>query len=166
MSNDIVGQMVQQMGLTPQMAEQLQYQQGGMAPNQGQGGMGGLPTTPEEQMRLMQAAQQPMQQQQQQQPMYEESETDTESTASTESDVDLDRAGLGTKSQSFMDNIMGYLRDPLIIMVLFVIFNLTQVTDLVKKALPATVTGNVYYFLAVKALLMGVSFLTSKLVIA
>ena len=97
----MVADMVQQMGLTPDMADQLQKgQQGGMA------GMGsgrgmvapGLPTTPEEQMRLMEAAQnphppQPPQLTQQPIPEYVASESETESTASTESEVDLAHVG-------------------------------------------------------------------------
>ena len=175
MSKDIVNQMVEQMGLTPQMADQLQQnQQGGMAgyPGAGQQGYGmgpGLPTTPEEQMRLMEAAQQgpgpgpggppPMQ------PEYD-SETETESTASTESDVDLAKVGLSSPPKGFMDSLMDYLKDPLVVVVLFVILSLTQVTDMIKGLLPAMITGNNYYFLAVRSLIMGSLFLVSKLVIA
>lgn len=171
MSKDIVNEMVQQMGLTPQMADQLQnQQQGGMAGYPG-GGMGqgpGLPTTPEEQMRLMEAAQQPQYQQPpQQEPDYgSESDTDTESTASTESDVDLAKVGLNCPPKSMMDYVMDYLKDPLIIVVLFVILSLTQVGDIMKRFLPSLITGNSNYLLVFKALIMGVSFLISKLVIS
>lgn len=181
MNQDIVGEMVQQMGLTPQMADQLQNQQGGAAGYPGQGGHGGypgagagagpgLPGTPEEQMRLMDAAQRGMQPQgppPQQGPVPDYETESTESTVSTESDINLDKVGLGLGGQkSMMDSIMEYLRDPLIIIVLFVIISLSQVTDLLKKALPAVINSNTYYLLGVRALLMGGAYLTSKLVIA
>jgi hypothetical protein len=171
MNKDIVTEMVQQMGLTPQMADQLQNQQAGMANYSGGPGPGGpgLPATPEEQMRLMEAAQNPRQYQQppmQQEYPEEESETeDTDSSASTESDVDLDKVGLNSPSKGLMDSIMDYLRDPLIVMVLFVILSLSQVSDMIRKMLPAIITGNTYYLLGVKALIMGSSYLTTKLVI-
>lgn len=173
MNRDIVSEMVQQMGLTPQMADQLQNQQGGMAgvpPGMGSMGPGGpgLPTTPEEQMRLMEAAQQPPQPPQHQQPMpeYEDSETETESTASTESEVNLEKVGLNSPPKSMMDNIMDYLKDPLIAVVLFIILSLSQVGDMIRKMLPAMITGNTYYLLGVKGLIMGGLFLGSKLVIS
>jgi len=172
MNKDIVTEMVQQMGLTPQMADQLQnHQAGGMANYSMGPGVGGLPATPEEQMRLMEAAQNPRQYQQPpvQQDYQDENlelETeDTESSASTESDVDLDKVGLNSPSKGWMDSIMDYLKDPLIVMVLFVILSLSQVSDMIRKLLPVMITGNVYYLLGVKALTMGTAFLTSKLVI-
>jgi hypothetical protein len=174
MGKDIVSEMVQQMGLTPQMADQLQ---GGMCyqPEIGQGQGHGLPSTPEEQMRLMEAAQHPPQSisapqksQSQSRPVqYEDSESDSdsESTASTESAINLTKIGLKTPPKSMIDNIMDYLKDPLIVMVLFVILSLSQVSDMIKKMLPSVVTSNVYYLLGVKALIMGSAFLGSKLAI-
>ena len=181
MDTDIANNMINEMGLTPQMADHLQNQQGNMGMGMGQGGMGqggmgqggmggqgGLPTTPEEQMRLMAQAQQPMQQQMPpQQPMqeYASSESSSESTTSTESEINLGKAGLGGQPKSMMDNIMDYLKDPLIIMVLFVILSLAPVGDALKRLLPFMITSNVHYMLGVKALIMGVTFLAGKLVI-
>ena len=170
MNKDIVTEMVQQMGLTPQMADQLQNQQAGMATySMGPGsGAPGLPATPEEQMRLMEAAQNPQYQQPPMQQEYseEESISDTESSVSTESDIDLNKVGLNSPSKGLLDNIMDYLKDPLIVMVLFVILSLSQVSDMIRKMLPAMITGNVYYLLGVKALIMGSTYLTTKLVIS
>lgn len=169
MSNrDIVSDMVQQMGLTPQMADQMQNQQGGMAGVPYSGGYGpggpGLPSTPEEQMRLMEAAQQPPMMQQQM-PEYD-SDSETETTASTESDVDLEKVGLNSPPKGWVDSIMNYLKDPLVVMVLFVIINLSQVGDLLRKVLPAMLVGNSYYFIGAKALIMGTVFMGSRLVIS
>lgn len=164
MNRDIVTEMVQQMGLTPQMADQLQNQQGGVPVMDGYGPRPGLPATPEEQMRLMEAAQNPQPLQQPQIPDYDMSESESESTASTESNVDLAKVGLNSPPNSFIDNIMYYLMDPLIVMVLFIILSLTQVSDLLKKILPSVINNNTYYLLGVKSLAMGSMFLGSKLV--
>jgi len=170
MNRDIVTEMVQQMGLTPQMADQLQNQQAGMANySMGSGAGPGLPATPEEQMRLMEAAQNPQYQQppmQQEYPEEVESISDSDSSVSTESDIDLDKVGLNSPSKGLLDNIMDYLKDPLIVMVLFVILSLSQVSDMIRKMLPAMITGNVYYLLGIKALIMGSTYLTTKLVIS
>lgn len=173
MNKDIVTEMVQQMGLTPQMADQLQNQQAGMATySMGPGSGGpGLPATAEEQMRLMEAAQNPQYQQPPIQQEYQEQEeeesiSDTDSSVSTESDIDLNKVGLNSPSKGLLDNIMDYLKDPLIVMVLFIILSLSQVSDLIRKMLPAMITGNVYYLLGVRALIMGGAYLTTKLVIS
>lgn len=170
MNKDIVTEMVQQMGLTPQMADQLQNQQAGMATySMGHGSGGpGLPATAEEQMRLMEAAQNPQYQQPPMQQEYQEEESisDTDSSVSTESDIDLNKVGLNSPSKGLLDNIMDYLKDPLIVMVLFVILSLSQVSDMIRKMLPAMITSNVYYLLGVKALIMGSTYLTTKLVIS
>lgn len=164
MSRGIVDDMVNEMGLTPAMADQLQQQQanGNYSSGMSGGGMsgGGMPGTPEEQMRLMDAAQrgQPMPM-----PQYEES-TDESSEASTESDLDLEKAGLAGKPKSMLDNMMEYLRDPLIIIVLYIILSLTQVDKLIKQVLPAMVSGHTYYYLGTKGLLLGIAFLLSRLV--
>lgn len=183
MNKDIVRDMVDQMGLTPQIAEQLQQQQHQsqmyQPQHQQQPSMGsyspggpGLPSTPEEQMRLMEAAQNAQQGQPVPvPPQYEggvdSSESDSVSdTVSTESDIDLEKVGLNSPPKSMIDSIMDYLKDPLIVIVLFFIISLSQVGDMIKKVLPPVVTSNIYYFIGVKALLMGSAFLTSKLVIS
>lgn len=161
--------MVQHMGLTPQMADQLQHQasMSGNYPvgysNPGVAGPG-LPSTPEEQMRLMEAAQNPPQYQPQEMPM-EDTES-SESSASTASDVDLEKVGLSSAPKSTLDTVMDYLRDPLVIIVLFIIINLSQVSDLIKKLMPPVIASNLYYLLGIKAVIMGVTFLVTKMVIS
>lgn len=191
MSQDIVSEFVDQMNLTPAMADQLQnqqYSQGGMDPGAGGMGMGmgmgtgmgtgmALPTTPEEQMRLINSAQHPQsppppplsQQQYTDEPAandsYEISTASTSDTAESESGIDLEKVGLGGPQKTMMDSIFDYLKDPLLIIVLFVIISLTQVDQLIRRVLPALITGNVWYYLFTKAFLMGLTFLLSKLVI-
>jgi hypothetical protein len=174
--------MVQDMGLTPQIADQLQSQQ------QQMGQMG--PGSAEEQMRMMQYAQQqaqqppmqmpPMQMQPQAPPApplqpqsvppgYDTaSETPSESTASTVSEIeaDLEKVGLNIAPKSTIDNVMDCLKDPIIVIVLFIVFSLTPVGDMIKKLLPLVITSNNYYLIGIKALLVGGLFLGSKLVIA
>jgi hypothetical protein len=173
MNTDIVSEMVGQMRLTPAMADELQRQQtGGGGGYSGGGGGGGyasqpgFPENPEEQMRLMEQAQiGTMPQQQQQQPPMQEYEEISEVTSnSTESELDLEKIGLVGKPKSMMDTIMDYLKDPLIVIVLYVILSLVQVDKLVKQVLPAMISGNTYYYLAVKGLLMGTLFLGTRLV--
>lgn len=194
MNQDIVSEMVGEMGLTAQMAEQLQGQQGGsdsmpanysmQGPGMMQGGPG-LPQSPEEQMRLMNSVQeqgqghgqQPLMQmpppppQEQQPPQIPEDDQydDSISTASddsTESEVDLQAVGLAGKPKSWLDTIVDYLKDPLLVIVLYIIISLTQVDDLIKKMLPAIILSSSYYVLAFKGLLLGTMFLTSRLVIS
>lgn len=177
MSQDIVSEFVDQMNLTPAMAEQLQnqqqYSQGGMDPGAGGMGMSALPTTPEEQMRLMNAAQHPMPPPQQyaDEPMpddpYEVSTASTTDTAESEGGLglDLEKVGLGGPQKTMMDTVFDHLKDPLLIIVLFVIISLTQVDQLIKKVLPALITGNVWYYLFTKAFFLGLTFMMSKLVI-
>lgn len=182
MSQDIVSEFVDQMNLTPAMAEQLQNQQysqgggggGGMGMNNGMG-MSALPTTPEEQMRLMNAAQNPapppqfQPQQYADEPMqddpYEVSTASTTDTAESEDGLNLEKVGLGGPQKTMMDTIFDHLKDPLLIIVLFVIISLTQVDQLIKKILPALITGNVWYYLFTKAFILGLTFMLSKLVI-
>jgi hypothetical protein len=174
-NNDLVSQMVQHMGLTPQMADQLQSQ----AQMPGNYPVGysnpsvagpGLPSTPEEQMRLMEAAQNPAQAERligyQPQEMPMEDTESSESSASTASDVDLEKVGLNSAPKSTLDTVMDYLRDPLVIIVLFIIINLSQVSDLIKKFMPPVIASNLYYLLGIKAVIMGVTFLVTKMVIS
>jgi hypothetical protein len=182
MSNqDIVSEMMGQMNLSPAMAEQLQNQQAGGYHPMGEapgGGMDGLPHTPEEQMRLMQSASQYEQQSQQsQQPQYQQqndqqqndqydSSSVSSSQATAESDLDLEKAGLAVgTSKTLIDTIGEYLKDPLIVIVFYVIISLTQVDTLIRKVLPAIISQNVYYYLGTKAFLLGLAFLISKLIL-
>jgi hypothetical protein len=177
MSQDIVSEMMGQMNLSPMEAENLQNQQGsyapmGEAPGMGMGMNQGLPTTPEEQMRLMSTASNPppMQQPQYEIPQpaesYDDSSILSSSEGSIESNLDLAKVGLSGTQKTMMDTIGDYLRDPLLVIVFFVIISLTQVDTLIRKVLPGMITGNVHYYLGIKALIMGLSFLLSKLAFA
>jgi len=150
---DIVTNMVNEMRLTPERAEFLQQQQ-----NQLNNSGNFQQMTPEMQMKMMQMASQP----QQQQPPPPQYDSDTAST-STQSTVSEDNNNKHT--QSTFDNIMNYLRTPLIIAVLFIIFNLIQVDGLIKQLMPAIIKNSMYYYLSVKGLLVGGSYLLTRLVI-
>jgi hypothetical protein len=221
-NQDIVTEMVNQMGLTPQMADQFQQQgtpqmspSGGMQqgmPQMQQGmpqmqqGMPqmqqGMPQmqqqggpSPEEQMRMMDAAQSGPSQLSQQIPAQQPSfgdiplhemrsqeapsskllnisppediryESESSSTESTESEINLEKAGLGTLPQSWTDTITNCIRDPIIVIVLYIIFNIPQVSDLLVRFLPAMLKSNSYFILAIKALLIGITFMVTKLVV-
>jgi hypothetical protein len=194
MSKDIVSEMVQQMGLTPQMVDRMQDQGQGYPQYQGMpggamqggamqgmhgmqggampGGMGGLPSTPEEQMRLLQDAQSAAQAQGQAPPVddyagqnHQANQGDDESSqASTESDIDLEQIGLG-HSRSTIDIIMEYLKDPIVVLVLYIILNLPEVDTLIRRTLPSNISGNVYYYLAIKGLILFSAYLLSRIIL-
>ena len=208
-NQDIVTEMVNQMGLTPQMADQFQQQgtpqmppsssmpqmQQGM-PQMQQAGMAQMQQggpSPEEQMRMMDAAQSGPSQLSQMPPQQpslpdiplhemlpeEESkpinipppediryESESSSTESTESEINLEKAGLGKPPKSWTETITDCVRDPIIVIVLYVIFNIPQVSDLLVRFLPAILKSNSYFILAIKALLIGIAFMVTKLVIA
>lgn len=183
MSKDIVSEMVQQMGLTPQMVDRMQdpgqgqgYQQpypgGGMQGGMGggmPGGMGGLPSTAEEQMRLLQEAQTAAQSHhappaEDYRPAVAPEEGDDSSDASTESDIDLEQIGLG-HSRSTIDIIMEYLKDPIVVLVLYIILNLPQMDTLIRRTLPSSISGNVYYYLGIRASLLFGTYLLTRLVL-
>ena len=225
-NQDIVTEMVQQMGLTPQMADQFQ-QQGTAAPQMPPSGQGqGMPQmqpnmmppqmqqqgmipqmqqsmphmqqgpSPEEQMRLLDAAQSgpsQLSQQMLQQPsevapdiplhemlppeaggslpnnipppedLYE---SESSSTVSTESEINLEKAGLGKPPKSWSESIIDCVRDPIIVIVLYVIFNIPQVSDMLVRFLPAILKSNSYFILGIKALLIGLTFMVTKLVVS
>jgi hypothetical protein len=234
-NQDIVTEMVNQMGLTPQMADQFQQQGTPQMPPSG--GMQGMPQmqqgmpqmqqgmpqmqqgmpqmqqgmpqmqqtmppmqqggpSPEEQMRMMDAAQSGPSQLSQQIPAQQPSlgdiplhemlpqespsskllnipppediryESESSSTESTESEINLEKAGLGKPPKSWTETITDCIRDPIIVIVLYVIFNIPQVSDLLVRFLPAILKSNSYFILAIKALLIGISFMITKLVVA
>lgn len=92
------------------------------------------------------------------------SNSSSESTNSTNSVADMHTLGLdGTKPKSFLDNVLAYLKDPLVVIVLFVIINLAPVDKLFQQYLPALIKSNNYYYLGSKGLVLGAAYLTSKL---
>ena len=224
-NQDIVTEMVQQMGLTPQMADQFQQQ--GTAPQMPPSGHGqGIPQmqqnmmppqmqqqgmipqmqqsapqmqqgpSPEEQMRLLDAAQSGPSQLSQQMPQQPSEfvpdiplnemlppevggsppnnipppedlyESESSSTVSTESEINLEKAGLGKPPKSWSESIIDCVRDPIIVIVLYIIFNIPQVSDMLVRFLPEILKSNSYFILGIKALLIGVTFMVTKLVVS
>ena len=165
-NRDIVNQLTDEMGMNQQMLQNMQHQQLSQMP-MGGGAMdfGGAD---QQQMMMMQQA---MQQQQQQgaprqppTPDYDDSSSIT-SSSSGSVEMDLDKLGLNVAhNKGFMDNILDSLRDPIIVVVIFVLINLTQVDALLKSVIPYTFSYGMY-FIGIKGVLIGLVFLAIKLVL-
>lgn len=184
--SDIVGQMTREMNLTGDMLDAMQQQQ---MMQQSVSGMGGMPQqqstgmdfsqmSPQQQMQMMDAVNQQTQQMPQQMPQAPqyESESDSESNSSnsnsnsTNSDLGDERRinslGLGSKHgpMGWGDTIVHYLKDPLIIMVIFILLSLTQFDGILKPLLPALINNGLYY-IGIKGLSAAVMFFIIKLII-
>ena len=61
---------------------------------------------------------------------------------------------------------MDYLKDPIVIVLLYIILNLPQVDSLIKKALPVALAGTIYYYIAFKGLFLGAVYTLTRLVLA
>lgn len=160
MSRDIASQVISEMGMTPQMADELHRSQMAMQPGYGMagGGMpgygmpggyvnGGMP-----QSMIPNQMQQPPQQYQPQ-PM---GPPDVSTESSSNDDEELKKLGLGQSS------FMSYIKGPLIVMVIVFVLCLTQVDGLLKGLLPIL---NGYKLVAAKAVMGGLIYLGSLLVI-
>jgi hypothetical protein len=158
--NDIVTSMVNEMGLTPSRAEFLQNQQGqplnmqtgGMMPP----GMGGE-DYPESQLEMMESAArgdpepyraapvQPASRRapvQEEEPEYEEEEEEEEEKVES----------------SFFDRLLRYMKTPVIVGLIFVLFSLPYTNTVFQQILPAVLFGNSTYYLLIKTVLVGLSF--------
>jgi len=62
------------------------------------------------------------------------------------------------------DSILNYLRDPLIVITLLILLNISQVESLVKSVIPYAFSYGVY-FTGIKALIGGLVYLVVKLVL-
>ena len=183
--------MTDEMGLSPQMLQNMQSSQGqghgggGMPPQipqmMPQGGMGGggmgidfSQLTPEQQMLMMQqvAQQQPPNQVHQvaessHQPNNWEddaSSSDDSSDSSSSAEMDLDKLGLSGRSNGIFDKIFYYLKDPLVVLVLFILFSLIQFDNIFKPMLPYFLNSGLY-FIVLKGLIASGLFFVIKLVI-
>jgi len=62
------------------------------------------------------------------------------------------------QNKNGMYRILDELKTALIIGVLFIIFSIPQVDDLIKRVIPSSYTGSMYILLLVKAILLVVVF--------
>lgn len=153
---DIVGQIANEMNLTGDMLDAMQQQQiAGM-----QGGMAGVPDisqlTPQQQMAMMDRYNQQASQQVPQQVYDGQSDSSSDTSSS-----DL---GLNGKPMGWMDSLVDKLKNPIIVVVIFIIFSLTQFDGLIRPMLPVILNSG-FYFLTVKALCAGVTFLLTQLLL-
>lgn len=160
--SDIVAQMAGEMNLTGDMLTAMQQQQQmGMTgmPGMGGGMAGGMPDisqlSPEQQMAMMDAYNRQAAGVGSGQPMLQ---PDDASSVSSSSSSMSDTAG------SWTDNIVSYLKAPVIVMVIFILFSLTQLDGVLKPLLPLILAGGLY-FTALKGALAGLTFLLIRLVI-
>ena len=179
-SRDIVHQMTDEMGMNQQMLQSMQQQQlsqlgqDPMAQMQmPQPSMDFGQLSPEQQMMMMQQASQqgqqyqtgPSQAHQAQAPPEFDDSSSSSSSSSGSSNIDLNELGLGVSSnRGFFDSILNYLKDPLVVIVIFIILNMGQVESLVKSLIPYAF-GYGVYFTGIKALIGGLIYLAVKLVL-
>jgi hypothetical protein len=172
-SRDIVNQMTDEMGMNQQMLQNMQMQQVSqfgqpmpqMMPQQPGMDFGQL--SPEQQMMMMQQAAQGPQQPSQEPPEFDDSSSSisSSSSGSGSTDADLNALGLGSSSNGGMfESLLNYLKDPLIVIVLIALLNITQVESLVKSVIPYAF-GYGVYFTGIKALIGGLVYLAIKLVL-
>lgn len=178
MSNDIVSDMIKEMQLSPQRLQEISSQDpvnGQMQmPMQMQPGQGGqnpiqMQQSPEQQLQAMQLLQQ--QEQMKQQLQYQQqlqqlqmqqaqaqaqAQDNAESTESTGSIIDTTQFGMTQKGEgSLVDQILGQLQNPLIVIVAFIIMSLPQVTTGLNKLLRAYISPKSYIMLALRAVFAG-----------
>jgi hypothetical protein len=192
----MVADMVKEMGLSPQQIQQMDAQrQLGTAGTAGTAGMqqqpqqGNLPIgemTPEDQMKIMEQMQQQQQIQQHQQQMQTPQQvppqqfqqqpdidsSDSDSTVSTASDVSLDqlqKLGIGNSESietGFFDKLLNNIKLPIVVAIIFIIISLPQVDTLLASVIPSKINNNLYYNLAIKAILGALMFLLFNMFLA
>ncbi len=177
-SRDIVHQMTDEMGMNQQMLQSMQQQQLSQLgqdpmsqmqmasmPQMPQQGMDFGQLSPEQQMMMMQQASQQGGPPTHQAPPDFDDSSSASSSSSGSSEVDLNELGLGVSSnRGFFDSILNYLKDPLVVIIIFIILNMSQVEGLVKSLVPYAF-GYGLYFTGIKAIIGGLIYLAVKLVL-
>ena len=167
-ASDIVTSMVNEMGLTPSRAEFLQNQQGQpLNMPAAQGMMPGGPEypDPESQLEMMETAArgEPESYRARGPPAqvrYQDEEQDEQ-----EDEEDQDEPEVTPPPESFFDRLLRYLKIPVIVALLFVLFSLPYTNTVFQQILPAVILGSSTYFLMVKTALVGLSFAVVHLAI-
>jgi hypothetical protein len=184
-SRDIVHQMTDEMGMNQQMLQNMQQQQMSQMPMPA-GGMqppaavdfGQL--SPEQQMMMMQQSavvqpppfqggppmppQPPMAPPQAHQREYDDSSSISSSSSGSGS-VNLEKLGLGVSSnRGWFESILNYLRDPLFVVVIFVIMSLPWMDSVLKPIIPYGLAYGTY-FIGIKGVLAGLLYFLVKLVV-
>lgn len=220
MSQDIVSQMVNEMGVSPGALQQMSDQSQGYAnanpamqqgmPPPGQPGQGmpmqpgqpmqgmqqmqpgqtmqpsGQPAmsqmdiqnmSPEQQMMYLQSIQQNGQMPQQTQQQYQQQQdlqiaddnsSQSDSTISGENvDTSFDMANYGIPNSdgNLVDQILEKIKLPIAVMVLVFLVCLPQFNNQFDRLLPTKIIGNNYYYIASKAVLVGLVFFGLQLIL-
>lgn len=182
--SDIVSDMSREMNLSPQMIDSLQQQQANYGMPQPNGMMqppmgmtGGMQQAPqlsaEQQMAIIQQARQQelmasqqnypqdYQQQQPQHQQYQHQRPQTPESSDTSSSLSSEELSapqdFGIKSdKSFLDSLLENLKAPITVIIIFVLFNMPWIDELLAKFTHTMVMNNAYGYLGYKALLAGV----------
>jgi hypothetical protein len=172
---DIVGDMMNEMNLTPDRAAFLQQQSqmpmqgGGMMqmpqmPMQG-GGAGMMPGMPM-QMPSMQpdisGGMSPDQQLQMMQAMGSGADDETTTDVSQYQQSESEQRAHETEPESTVEMICRIGKGPLIVGLLFVIFSLKYVDDIIRQILPAFLESKEIYFLLAKAVFVGAGYMLTR----
>jgi hypothetical protein len=156
---DIVGQITSEMNLTGDMLDAMQQQQ------MRSGIPGSMPgsvpdfsqLSPQQQMAMMERYNQQASQPMVPPPVYDAKSDGTSDTSSSD-------LGLDGKPMGWMDSLINKLKNPIIVVVIFIIFSLTQFDGLIRPLLPAILNSG-FYFLCVKGLCAGLTFLLTQLLL-
>ena len=160
-NNDIVTNMVNEMGLTPARVDFMQGQQSNSNP----------PLDSQLQMMDNFASQEPQQQQQQQQHIPQEYQQQQPQQQQQMPYDDIEDDGISNQSydqmsppdaekppMSWLDTLLMYLKTPSIVAFIFLIFSLPYTGQLITQILPLFISNNGTYLLLLKSLLVAVSF--------
>jgi len=176
--SDIVADMVNQMGMSPQQLQQMsdQQQMAGngngqmLAMNPAMGNYQGMqPGTgmdvqsmsPEQQMAYMRQIQQQgqgmgmPQQQQMMLPPQDDSDDESSDDETVDDNEHIDSDFGMNNNGGFMDDLFSLAKMPLIVIVIFFVLSYPAVIGNIDKLLPTRVLTNTYYHVGARALLAG-----------
>jgi hypothetical protein len=184
-SRDIVNQLTEEMGMNQQMLQQMQQMPQQMPMQQmpmqqmpmqqmpmqqmpmQQGSVDFSQLSPEQQILMMQQNMEKPQTEPQQAAKPDQwddssSESSSSSTSGGSAEMNLDKLGLNGNN-GFFETFLNYIKDPLIVVIIFILFSLTQVDNIFVQFLPKFLSSGLYY-LIIKGSLCGVLFFLTKLV--
>ena len=154
MNRDIVTNMVNEMGLTPARVDYLQNQQGQPLNMPSQHEMQPPQDYPESELEMMEksAAYEPA-------PMaYQERRPQQQFMEEEEEQVEEQDEREEVKQETTFDKLLRYLKTPVIVALIFALFNLSYTNNMIQQFLPAVILGSGTYLLAFKSLLVAMSF--------
>jgi hypothetical protein len=162
MSSNLVQEMVQEMGPTnpalnmnPGMPMQQHASYNPMTQPQMQQQM---PMGPSEQMFMQQPQ---MQQQMQQQPQMQHQQQYYIEDDDEQAMMDFEDYGMETRERSFTDKASDSGREALFLVIAFIVLSTPQVDQFLHKTFPQ-LSGNFYYLLAAKGVLLAIAYFAVK----